>query len=43
MFDTIQRTHSTTGDWANLLFKLVHNGVVDVNTTSELFYTVSIN
>lgn len=40
MFDTIQRTHSMTSDWAHLLNKLIYFGIVDIQSNSELFYTV---
>lgn len=40
MFDTIQRTHSMTSDWAHLLNKLILHGIVDELATRELFYTV---
>lgn len=40
MFDTIQRTHTVTGDWAHILNKLIVYNIVDVKSNSELFYTV---
>ena len=40
MFDTIQRTHSVTGDWAYILNKLICYNIVDVKSNAELFYTV---
>ena len=30
MFDTIQRTHSVTGDWAHILNKLIYYGKLTV-------------
>jgi len=40
MFDTIQRTHLVTGEWAYTLNKLICYGIVDVQTNSELLFTV---
>lgn len=40
MFDTIQRTHATTSEWANILNKLIYHNIVDIQANSELFYTV---
>lgn len=40
MFDTVQRSSSTTTEWAILLLQLVTYGVIDLNNNPELFTTV---
>ncbi|XP_059479681.1 mediator of RNA polymerase II transcription subunit 12 isoform X2 [Neocloeon triangulifer] len=40
MFDTIQRSTSSTTDWALLLLQLIAHGVIDLHNNSELFTTV---
>lgn len=40
VFEAFQRNPSATTDWALLLVQLVTNGLIDLNTHSELFTTV---
>ena len=38
MFDTIQRTHSVTGDWAHILNKLIYYGKLTVSVIPFEFF-----